>query len=102
MSFLLSSAVSAVPVHISWWSDEVCIHNLIFINNIYDYMHTHARTQALILASGAGEVCVLSIHSLRNLLSGGAVSGWTPTPAANDQFFLLEVSRCEAAGVAVC
>lgn len=50
--------------------------------------------QAIILVSGSGEVSVLSIQSLSSLLSGDHVTGWSVTPASNEQFFLLEVSDC--------
>ncbi len=49
--------------------------------------------QAIALLSGAGEISVLSIHTLGNLLSGGSVTGWSITPATNEQFFLLKVLK---------
>ena len=69
-----------------WWPIEALL-----VGNLWSAPDAH--TQAVIVGSGSGEISVLSIHSLSNLLGTGQVTGWSVTPACNEQFFFLEVGR---------
>lgn len=60
---------------------------------VFAFLTSQPPSQAVILVAASGEVSVLSIHTLSNLLGSGRVTGWSVTPASNEQFFMLEVGR---------